>query len=70
MNVLDEKVKLIEENPSIGIILCKEKSNTIAAFAVKTIDKAMGVATYRTSQEVPKEMKGILPEPAELVKLL
>lgn len=70
LNVLDEKVKLPEENPSIGIILCKEKSNTIVEFAVKTIDKAMGVATYRTCKEVPKEMKGILPEPAELVKLL
>jgi predicted nuclease of restriction endonuclease-like (RecB) superfamily len=70
LNVLDEKVRLTEENPSIGIILCKEKSNTIVEFAVKTIDKAMGVATYRTSKEVPKEMKGILPEPAELIKLL
>jgi predicted nuclease of restriction endonuclease-like (RecB) superfamily len=70
LNVLDEKVRLPEENPSIGIILCKEKSNTIVEFAVKTIDKAMGVAAYRTSKEVPKEMKGILPEPAELVKLL
>ncbi|MBN9384452.1 MAG: DUF1016 family protein [Chitinophagaceae bacterium] len=45
LNVLDEKVKLTDENPSIGIILCKEKSNTIVEFAVKTIDKAMGVAT-------------------------
>jgi len=70
LNVLDEKVKLAEENPSIGIILCKEKSNTIVEFAVKTIDKAMGVATYRTSKEVPKEMRGILPDPDELVKLL
>jgi len=70
LNVLDEKVRLTEENPSIGIILCKEKSNTVVEFAVKTIDKAMGVATYRTSKEVPKEMKGILPDPAELVKLL
>jgi predicted nuclease of restriction endonuclease-like (RecB) superfamily len=70
LNVLDEKVKLAEENPSIGIILCKEKNNTVVEFAVKTIDKAMGVATYRTSKEVPKEMKGILPDPGELVKLL
>ena len=70
LNVLDEKVRLTEENPSIGIILCKEKSNTIVEFAVKTIDKAMGVATYRTSKEVPKEMKGILPDPADLAKLL
>jgi len=70
LNVLDEKVKLTEESPSIGIILCKEKSNTIVEFAVRTIDKAMGVATYRTSKEVPKEMKGILPDPGELAKLL
>ncbi|MDO6430625.1 PDDEXK nuclease domain-containing protein [Flavitalea sp. BT771] len=70
LNVLDEKVKLTEENPSIGIILCKEKNNTVVEFAVKTIDKAMGVATYRTSKEVPKEMKGIMPDPGELVKLL
>lgn len=70
LNVLDEKVRLDEENPSIGIILCKEKNNTVVEFAVKTIDKAMGVATYRTSKEVPKEMKGILPDPVELVKLL
>jgi len=70
LNVLDEKVRLTEENPSIGIILCKEKSNTVVEFAVKNIDKTMGVATYRTSKEVPKEMKGILPDPAELVKLL
>jgi len=70
LNVLDEKVRLTEENPSIGIILCKEKSNTVVEFAVKTIDKAMGVATYRTTKEVPHEMKGILPDPADLVRLL
>lgn len=70
LNVLDEKVKLPHENPSIGIVLCKEKNNTVVEFAVKSIDKAMGVATYRTTKEVPKEMKGILPNADELAKLL
>jgi predicted nuclease of restriction endonuclease-like (RecB) superfamily len=70
LNVLDEKVKLSHENPSIGIILCKEKNNTIVEFAVKTIDKAMGVATYRTTKEVPNEMKGILPDADALANLL
>ncbi|GGA99559.1 hypothetical protein GCM10011511_23600 [Puia dinghuensis] len=70
LNVLDEKVKLPNENPSIGIILCKEKKNTVVEFAVKTIDKAMGVATYRTTKEVPAQMKGILPDVAEMAKLL
>ena len=70
LNVLDEKVKLPGEKASIGIVLCKEKNNTVVEFAVRSIDKAMGVATYRTSKEVPKEMKGILPEAGQLAKLL
>lgn len=70
LNVLDEKVKLESENPSIGIVLCKEKNNTVVEFAVKTIDKAMGVATYRTTKDVPKEMKEILPNVEDLATLL
>jgi predicted nuclease of restriction endonuclease-like (RecB) superfamily len=70
LNVLDDKVKLRDENPSIGIVLCKEKSNTVVEYSVRTIDKAMGVATYRTSRDLPNEMKGILPDPDELAKLL
>jgi predicted nuclease of restriction endonuclease-like (RecB) superfamily len=70
LNVLDEKTKFSHENPSIGIVLCKEKNNTVVEFAVKTIDKAMGVATYRTSKEAPKEMKDILPNADELARLL
>lgn len=70
LNVLDENLKLPHENPSIGIVLCKEKNNTVVEFAVKTIDKAMGVATYRMTKEAPWEIKGILPDTDELVKLL
>ncbi|MBC7913849.1 MAG: DUF1016 family protein [Pyrinomonadaceae bacterium] len=42
LNVLDDKVKLPQENPSIGIIICKEKSNTVVEYAFKSIDNAMG----------------------------
>ncbi|MBS1660809.1 MAG: DUF1016 family protein [Bacteroidetes bacterium] len=70
LNVLDDKVRLPHENPSIGIILCKEKNNTIVEFAIKNIDKSMGVATYRTTKEPPKELKDILPDPNALAQLL
>lgn len=70
LNVLDEKVKLQQENSSIGIVLCKEKNNTVVEFAIKSFDKAMGVATYKTSQQTPVQMKGILPDPKKLGKLL
>jgi predicted nuclease of restriction endonuclease-like (RecB) superfamily len=70
LNVLDEKVKLLQENSSIGIVLCKEKNNTVVEFAIKSFDKAMGVATYKTSKQTPVQMKGILPDTDELAKLL
>jgi len=70
LNVLDEKIKLLHENSSIGIVLCKEKNNTVVEFAIKSFDKAMGVATYKTSKRTPTQMKGILPDTEELGKLL
>ena len=70
LNVLDEKVRLQQENSSIGIVLCKEKNNTVVEFAIKSFDKAMGVATYKTSKKTPVQMKGILPDTDELGKLL
>lgn len=70
LNVLEEKVKLQHENSSIGIVLCKEKNNTVVEFAIKSFDKAMGVATYKTSKQTPVQMKGILPDRDTLAKLL
>lgn len=70
LNVLDEKGKLQQENSSIGIVLCKEKNNTVVEFAIKSFDKAMDVATYKTSKQTPVQMKGILPDTVELGKLL
>ncbi len=70
LNILDEKIKLPHENSSIGIVLCKEKNNTVVEFSVKSIDKAMGVATFKTSKEIPRDIKGVLPDANEIGKLL
>ena len=70
LNVLDEKVKLQQENSSIGIVLCKEKNNTVVEFAIKSFDKAMGVATYKTSKQTPLQMKDTLPDTDILAKFL
>jgi predicted nuclease of restriction endonuclease-like (RecB) superfamily len=69
LNVLDEKMKLPHEHPSIGIILCKEKNNTIVEFSVKTINKAMGAATYKLSKKLPAKMKKVLPDTRDLSKI-
>jgi predicted nuclease of restriction endonuclease-like (RecB) superfamily len=44
------------ENPSIGIILCKEKNRTVVEYALHDARKPMGVATYRVVKRLPKEL--------------
>lgn len=70
LNMLDEKLTLQQENSSIGIVLCKERNNTVVEFAIKSYNKAMGVSTYKTSKKIPVEMKGIMPDTRELNRLL
>jgi len=70
LSTLDEYVKQPHENPTIGIILCKEKTDKIVEFAFRDYNKAMGVATYKTSREIPVQYKGILPNENELKKLM
>ena len=70
LSALDENVKQPHENPSIGIILCKEKNNKIVEFSFRDFNKAMGVATYKTSRELPEKYKNILPDAETLKKLM
>jgi predicted nuclease of restriction endonuclease-like (RecB) superfamily len=70
LSVLDEYVKLESEAPSIGILLCKEANRNIVEFAVRDYTKPMGVATYRTRNEMPDEWKNALPDVEDMRKIL
>ncbi len=70
LTVLDDKVRMADENPSIGIILCKEKNRTIVEYALKEANKPIGVATYKMFKELPKELQNDLPSPEQIALLL
>ena len=70
LQALDDKVRLPHENPTIGLVLCKEANRTIAEYAVRDYAKPMGVATYRTSAEMPEKLRKALPDIEDLKKLL
>ena len=70
LSALDEYVKLPNENPSIGIVLCKSKDKNIVEFSFRDTSKPMGVASFKTSTKLPKEYKNILPSSEELKKQL
>jgi predicted nuclease of restriction endonuclease-like (RecB) superfamily len=70
LTALDRQVREKGENSSIGIILCKEKRRTIVEYALHDATKPIGVATYRIVKRLPKELKGQLPGPEEIARLL
>ena len=70
LSALDSYIRKPHENPSIGIILCREMNQTFVEFAVRDYNKPMGVATYRASKDMPERLRNALPDIEDLKKLL
>ncbi len=70
LTALDEKVKHENENPSIGIIICKDKNRTVVEYALKQANNPMGVAKYTVSKTLPQNMQEMLPSAEEIVQRL
>jgi len=64
LNLLDDKAKLQDENPSIGLILCKEKDNIVVEYALRNIKKPVGVAKYYLTRKLPTKLLKQLPSPS------
>ena len=70
LRVLDDLVRKPNENPSIGVILCKSAVKAYVEYAVRDYEKPMGVATYMTANDMPEKLRKALPDIEELKKLL
>ena len=70
LRILDDKVRKPHENPSIGIVLCKNANKDFVKYVIQDYDKPMGVATFDTSSEMPDELRKALPDVEDLKKLL
>ncbi len=70
LNLLNEKERGSDDNPSIGIILCAEKDNLEVEFALKSKTNPIGVAEYQLQPHLPAELKGKLPTPKQLTEIV
>ena len=68
LSLLNDNVKMADENPSIGIIICKTKKRTRVEYALKDSNQPIGIASYNIYNELPKEWHGLLPSPKEIAK--
>jgi predicted nuclease of restriction endonuclease-like (RecB) superfamily len=66
LTVLNDTMKLPDENDAIGIIICKEKNRTVVEYSLKSSTMPIGVATYTTSQNLPKDYQHFLPDSKEI----
>lgn len=67
LTALNEKMKYEDENPAIGIIICKSKNRTIVEYALKNNNQPIGVGTYTIQDQLPSELQKYLPSQAELI---
>ncbi|WP_186429685.1 YhcG family protein [Clostridium sp. BSD9I1] len=66
LSAVDDILKTEMDNPSIGIILCKEKNRLVAEYSLKDITKPIGVSEYKLLEKIPEELKGTLPTIEEI----
>lgn len=67
LRVLDDEERIEGENPSVGIVLCKDADRAYVEYVLQDYTKPMGVATYKSSQE---RLRELLPDEEEIKKLL
>lgn len=70
LGLLDDYVKLPDENPSIGLILCTDRNSFELDYALRDLNKPVGVAEIRLSKILPKELVGKFPDPNQLKREL
>lgn len=70
LSAVDSLVKMPDDNPTIGLLLCKEKNSIEAEFALRDINKPIGVSEYVIAENLPKNLRSSLPTIEEIEEQL
>ncbi|MBQ6925053.1 MAG: DUF1016 family protein [Kiritimatiellae bacterium] len=70
LSVLDGFERKPHENPSIGLILCKDMNKSFVDYVIQDYSKPMGVATYKTAEDMPEKLRKALPDVEDLRRIL
>ena len=70
LTAIDEKIKESNDNPTIGLLLCRYKNNVVAEYTLRDMNKPMGVSEYRIKDYLPENLKNELPSIEELISIV
>ena len=65
-SAIDGELKSSDDNPTIGILICKSKNDTVVEYALRDINKPLGISEYQLTEILPKEYKSSLPSIEEI----
>ena len=60
-NVVDDRLRHASDAPTIGLLLCQSKNNVLAEYALRGINKPIGIASYKLTRALPRKLKSALP---------
>ncbi len=66
LTALDEQVKMKEDGPSIGLILCRDRNNVVAEYALRDVNKPIGISRYALAATLPEELRASFPTVEEV----
>jgi hypothetical protein len=64
--VVDDQYRHETDNPTIGLILCQDKKRVLAEYALRSLDKPIGISEYELTRALPEEFKSALPTIEEI----
>jgi predicted nuclease of restriction endonuclease-like (RecB) superfamily len=70
LSVVDDQLRTEFDQPSIGLLICQDKNKVIAEYALKDVNKPIGISEYKLTESIPKNLKGILPTIADIEREL
>lgn len=65
-NVVDDQLRQAGDQPTIGLILCQDQNRIVAEYALKGVNKAIGVSAYKLTRALPKQFQSSLPSVAQM----
>lgn len=66
ISAVDGELKGEQDNPTIGILICKSKNDTVVEYSLKDVNKPIGVSEYAITKNLPDELKSSLPTIEEI----
>ncbi len=70
LTAIDQQLKEVNDNPTIGLLLCRHKNNVVAEYTLKDMNKPMGVSAYKIKDYLPENLQNELPSIEELINIV